>query len=1295
MNASARTILSATVILGVIGLHNWHRSLPDLPAGNSEIAPEQQFHSTARIASPSRGEMPAAPGKPAASPETNALSDAEWQSITSQIAEADRAFVSTPSTPGIYKAFNRSRNLAFTVSAEVVEVRPRMGVPTPDGQDPPADSDWFVRLGHPQSDDSAIPASPEANRVEITRDGVLEWYVHRENGLEQGFTLESPPVGQALAAVTIDLPIETSLTPRQAAGSGAIRFMDASGQPALSYENLHAFDAVGRELPSEMLLVPAGGSAPHGSIRLVVDTTRATYPVVIDPLLTTLPLTLPEDTVVVPGIGASADHRRVVALDGNTLAVGEPLYDPSGFGPEGAVQIFYRQADGSWQFVKRIQSAFAPLWDYFGTSVDLDGDTLIVGNRAAQGTNIDEGAYIFARNEGGADNWGQVKELFPSDPNTLGFGNAVDINGDWAFVGCQRGEFLTPTGRVFIYYRNQGGANNWGQIQRILAPVPEGYDSFGTSLAVSPNGEFLLIGAPGTGDPISRGAAHLYAAEAGVFVHVAEPPPPNPTLESFGATVAISGTAFAVGASADSDDPDFTGAVYLYDYSRTFTPGLGFVYDVSAPQEIRPPEETAYKTFGHSLGLNTSYLCIGHDQAKIGVAYQPEPFFFYQRDPGNQQWILSRIMYDPQTTSASEFGSSFSLTDTHLAAAAPRNNEVQIYALDGRAGNQLGASVCIEGFTIVVGATKADGLAANSGAAYVFSKQPGNLEPWGLQRKIMANDGAGDDLFGFSASLSGDIVMIGAPEDDDRGASSGAAYAFDRYAGGISNWGQVQKFSPADTMAGDFFGYSVGIWGNRVVVGAPYHDAFGLDEGTAYLYESGIFKTKFDGFIAGPGDKLGFSVGIHEDLVIVGAPYNDFNAGVSNAGTAIVFKYDFSTGNWPEFSTLFHASPGTDDKFGWSVFTYGGHAMVGAPFRDEGGVADSGAAYLFLSVDPLTSPVDKVLVPHDPEVGNRFGSAVALRGVRAVVGSPGSGIAPSEYPGAVYVFDQHLGDWGQGMKRIPLDGQPRDLFGYALAVDVDTVVVGAPWHDGPLVDSGAAYLYEYDANDSPTDIALLPDSVSENEPVETVVGELVATDPDVQDWHTYTLVPGTGSADNASFVVTGHLLRTAAVLDYETRTSCQIRVRATDLGGLFFEKALVVQIIDVAEEDVDGDGLTRDQEDALGTSDTDRDSDDDGYEDGVEYYCMGTDPADPISGPFHLTIEVTPPSATLTWSSQFGIVYLIDQRVDLSTGTWTEVPGSQVTATGSLTSRVITLNPPSATEIFYRVRIPNCQVPPP
>lgn len=112
----------------------------------------------------------------------------------------------------------------------------------------------------------------------------------------------------------------------------------------------------------------------------------------------------------------------------------------------------------------------------------------------------------------------------------------------------------------------------------------------------------------------------------------------------------------------------------------------------------------------------------------------------------------------------------------------------------------------------------------------------------------------------------------------------------------------------------------------------------------------------------------------------------------------------------------------------------------------------------------------------------------------------------------------------------------------------------------PATAPAATYSYTVQLNQAPTDIALAPSSVAEEQPVGTTVGALSTVDPNTDNTFTYSLVSGTGSTDNATFSITGSSLKTAAVFHYVTKSSYSIRVRSTDQGGLFTEKALTVLV---------------------------------------------------------------------------------------------------------------------------------------
>ncbi len=143
----------------------------------------------------------------------------------------------------------------------------------------------------------------------------------------------------------------------------------------------------------------------------------------------------------------------------------------------------------------------------------------------------------------------------------------------------------------------------------------------------------------------------------------------------------------------------------------------------------------------------------------------------------------------------------------------------------------------ISGDTVVVGARLDDDAGIDSGSAYIFGRNEGGADNWGQVAKLTASDAAGGDMFGFSVSISGDIVIVGARGTDDAGFGSGSAYVFGRNEGGSDNWGQVKKLTASDAAAGDVFGFSVSISGDTVIVGARLDDDAGNESGSAYIFE--------------------------------------------------------------------------------------------------------------------------------------------------------------------------------------------------------------------------------------------------------------------------------------------------------------------------------------------------------------------------------------------------------------------------------------------------------------------------
>ncbi|MFZ2420260.1 MAG: FG-GAP repeat protein, partial [Anaerolineae bacterium] len=148
----------------------------------------------------------------------------------------------------------------------------------------------------------------------------------------------------------------------------------------------------------------------------------------------------------------------------------------------------------------------------------------------------------------------------------------------------------------------------------------------------------------------------------------------------------------------------------------------------------------------------------------------------------------------------------------------------RLIASDRQSYDLFGWSVAISGDVVVVGAFQADpGSVGDAGAAYVFEKPGGGWADMTHTAKLTASDKAWSDQFGYSVGISGDVVVVGAPYADPDGASeAGAAYVFVKPGIWTGTLTESAKLTASDKVTDDFFGYSVAISGDTLVVGALY-----------------------------------------------------------------------------------------------------------------------------------------------------------------------------------------------------------------------------------------------------------------------------------------------------------------------------------------------------------------------------------------------------------------------------------------------------------------------------------------
>ncbi len=319
--------------------------------------------------------------------------------------------------------------------------------------------------------------------------------------------------------------------------------------------------------------------------------------------------------------------------------------------------------------------------------------------------------------------------------------------------------------------------------------------------------------------------------------------------------------------------------------------------------------------------------------------------------------------------------------------------------------------------------------------------------------EIWASDGAVDDAFGGSVSISGDYAIVGATYDDDNGNNSGSAYIYKRDG---ASWVQEAKLVPADGSENDQFGISVSIDGDYAAVGAVYIGFGAIHEGWVYIYKrSGSTWAQEAKLLAQSGsvdDAFGVSVSISGESLVVGASQDDDNG--TNSGAAYVYKRSGTT--WSFEAKLLASDGSNSDYFGDSVFMNGEYVIVGAGFDDVEG-SDSGSAYVY-SRSGTTWTEEQKLFPNNAAAGDKFGSAVSIYDDYALVGAPNND-ANGNNSGSAYIFKRSGSTWNQNDHLIPTDGASDDFCGTSVCISGNNAVFGSRLHDAGGSNAGAAFMY--------------------------------------------------------------------------------------------------------------------------------------------------------------------------------------------------------------------------------------------
>jgi hypothetical protein len=521
-----------------------------------------------------------------------------------------------------------------------------------------------------------------ANRVVFGRDAVQEWYANGPLGLEQGFTLSSPPAVGGGGPLTLALGLPAGVSARRGHAGGEL-LLERSGRALLQYGGLSAVDARGRSLRAWL-------QARAGRLLVRVDDRGARYPVRVDPLVQGAKLTASD--------GASFDQLGssvAVSSDGSTVVVGAPFVNSL----RGAAYVFVRQSGvwtGATQTAKLTASDGAA-GDALGSSVAVSGDgsTVVSGGYLAKvGTNTRQGAvYVFQRPGGGWTTGSQTAKLTVSGGATDDFlGESVGVSADGSVVAAGAPNVNLGVngskGAAYVFVRPETGWVPTGTpTAGLSASDTPANGQLGLAVAVSSDGFDVIAGAPFAAGSAgaSQGAAYVFSAQP-----LFGPPDWTHSLTqakltaSDGATNDLFGSSVAISAGSTAVAGGRSGAVYVFQ-----RPGVLFWSNTFQRAKLTASDGAS---LGSSVGVSAdgSAVVAGAPAAQVGANASQGAVYGFERPSSG--WANS----------------------TQVA---------RMTAPDGAAGDALGASVALsgDGLTTVAGAPQAQiGMTTHQGAAYIL-----------------------------------------------------------------------------------------------------------------------------------------------------------------------------------------------------------------------------------------------------------------------------------------------------------------------------------------------------------------------------------------------------------------------------------------------------------------------------------------------------------------------------------------------------------------------------------------------
>jgi hypothetical protein len=493
---------------------------------------------------------------------------------------------------------------------------------------------------------------------------IIEWYVNKAEGLEQGFTLAAPiaeRVGDS--PLVLRLELAGDLQAHAETDGRSVTLSRKSGERTLAYDHLAVVDAQGRKLAARL-------EAAGNEVRIVVDDRGASYPVTIDPTFREI------KKLTASGPEEGSFFGQSVAIFEDTAIVGAPFESVGGNFEQGAAYIFRRNNNGTdqWGQVKKLTASDASRDDWFGISVAIYEDTALIGASfdTIGGNRLQGSVYIFERNQGGADNWGEVKKLIALDGQEQAQFGRVAIYEDTVIVGAPGDDIGAniDQGSVYIFERNQGGPNNWGQVKKISASDGRITAQFGSIMKIYR--DTLIVGAPlqAVGSNLSQGAAYIFERNRGGadnWGEVKKLTASDGAESDFFGMVAIYEDTVIVGAFRHAVGSNLSqGAAYIFERNQGGADNWGEVKKLTASDGAEGD------AFGVSAAIYEDTVIVGASGNPFFDITTPGSAYVFERNQGGaDNWGEVKILAPSDSVDPDFFGISTAIYEDTVIVGAP------------------------------------------------------------------------------------------------------------------------------------------------------------------------------------------------------------------------------------------------------------------------------------------------------------------------------------------------------------------------------------------------------------------------------------------------------------------------------------------------------------------------------------------------------------------------------------------------------------------------------------------------